>query len=56
LHARWIEAAGLPPAPHANDGLPLVEIDPLFADDEAAFVARREHARPQSAKGGHLYR
>lgn len=56
LHARWIEAAGLPAAPRASDGLPLVEIDPLFADDEAAFVARREQARPQSAKGGHWYR
>ncbi len=55
LHARWVAAAGLPPPPTAEDGLPLVEIDPLFADDEHSFRARAGVA-PQPHRRGHWYR
>jgi len=47
LHARWLAAAGLE-APEA------LEIDPLFADDEASLRARLPHA-PRLVGGGHFY-
>lgn len=55
LHARWLAAAGLPPAPLDEHGLPLVEIDPLYADDESAFRERPDK-RPTPCERGHWYR
>jgi len=55
LHASWVAAAGLEPPPVAEGGVPRVEIDPLFADDESTFLARAEK-RPLATERGHLYR
>lgn len=55
LHARWVAAAGLPTPPLDEQGLPLVEIDPLFAEDEASFLARA-NTRAPSGERGHWYR
>lgn len=54
LHAKWVAAAGLPAPPVDESGVPLVEIDPLLADDEGAFC---ELAPPPPAdERGHWYR
>ncbi len=55
LHARWVASAGLPPPPTDEQGLPLVEIDPLFADDEHSFRARASEP-PSVRRRGHWYR
>ncbi len=55
LHARWVASAGLPPPPIDDEGVPLVEIDPLFADDEHAFRARSGET-PREHRRGHWYR
>jgi UDP-N-acetylglucosamine/UDP-N-acetylgalactosamine diphosphorylase len=55
LHAKWVAAAGLPAPPLDEHGVPLVEIDPLLADDEGAFCAL-EPPPPASHEGGHWYR
>jgi UDP-N-acetylglucosamine/UDP-N-acetylgalactosamine diphosphorylase len=47
LHARWLAAAGL-------EAPAELEIDPLFADDEASLRARLPHA-PRMVRGGHFY-
>jgi UDP-N-acetylglucosamine/UDP-N-acetylgalactosamine diphosphorylase len=44
LHAGWIERAGLALPPPDAEGVPTVEVDPLFAEDEAEFLARARAA------------
>lgn len=54
LFGSWVEAAGLPlPAP-GPDGLPAVEVDPVFAEDRASFLEKRPRA-PRGSERGHLY-
>lgn len=54
LFAGMASAAGLPAPPRSPDGLPLIEIDPLLAEDERELAARAPLA-PRSRGGGHLY-
>ena len=54
LHARWVQAAGLPLPPPAEDGIPPVEVDPLLAETEPEFCAL-EDLRPDVRDHGHLY-
>lgn len=51
LHARWVRAAGLPLPPGEP---PPVEVDPLLAEEEREFVARRPPG-PVVTPSGHLY-
>lgn len=56
LFAGWATAAGLelPAADEAGDT--PIEVDPLFAEHEAEFLARSpSQASPQGAGAGHLY-
>lgn len=54
LHAGWVRAAGRPLPPPDAEGNHPVEVDPLCAESQDEFLARKEHtldARPH----GHLY-
>lgn len=54
LFGSWVEAAGLPlPAP-GPDGVPAVEVDPVFAEDRESFLAKRPRV-PRGSDRGHLY-
>lgn len=54
LHGEWVRAAGLPLPPKNERGLHPVEVDPLIAEDQAAFVAAQRH-EPQRSERGHHY-
>lgn len=54
LHAGWVRSAGLPLPAAQAEGEPLVEVDPLIAEDEQEF-ARRAPLRPELRGAGHLY-
>lgn len=53
LHAGWARAAGKPLPAAQEEGRPLVEVDPLLAEDEHEFRARAR--APRELSGGHLY-
>jgi UDP-N-acetylglucosamine/UDP-N-acetylgalactosamine diphosphorylase len=55
LHSAWVRAAGLELPPPGPDGVFPVEVDPLLAEDEAAFLARGRRV-PVVNERGHLYR
>ncbi|MEZ5976202.1 MAG: UTP--glucose-1-phosphate uridylyltransferase [Planctomycetota bacterium] len=40
LFASWADAAGFPQVPRDAAGVPLLEVDPVFAEDAAEFQAR----------------
>jgi UDP-N-acetylglucosamine/UDP-N-acetylgalactosamine diphosphorylase len=54
MFARWVAAAGdeIPPVNEA--GYPPIEVDPLFAETQAEFVARTDR-KPLQRKGGLVY-
>ncbi|MFN0007559.1 MAG: UTP--glucose-1-phosphate uridylyltransferase [Planctomycetota bacterium] len=54
LFGSWVGAAGLPLPPRASDGLPAVEVDPLFAEDLESFLSRGPR-EPRGSERGHLY-
>jgi UDP-N-acetylglucosamine pyrophosphorylase len=54
LHGEWISAAGLPLPPPDENGVPPVEVDPLFAENLEEFLARAPHA-PRRLEKGELY-
>jgi UDP-N-acetylglucosamine/UDP-N-acetylgalactosamine diphosphorylase len=57
LHSSWIAAAGLVPPPLGPEGVPVVEVDPLLADDQESFLAqaRKTALKPDGTARGHLY-
>jgi UDP-N-acetylglucosamine/UDP-N-acetylgalactosamine diphosphorylase len=55
LFSGWAEAAEREPPETTLEGVPAVEVDPLFAEDREAFLARAP-TEPESRSGGHLYR
>lgn len=54
LHGGWVKKAGLAPPPVGEDGLPLVEVDPLLAETEEEFLARGTLS-PDAQANGHYY-
>ena len=54
LHASWAERAGAPLPPPTPEGLRPVEVDPVFAEDEAEFRAKMP-AQPRVLPTGHLW-
>jgi UDP-N-acetylglucosamine/UDP-N-acetylgalactosamine diphosphorylase len=54
MFARWVRAAGLPLPPPDPEGIHPVEVDPLCAETQDEFLARRE-LRPDVRPHGHLY-
>lgn len=54
LHADWVRRAGRVAPPHDAQGVPLVEVDPVLAEDAEAFVARAP-ARPRETPKGHFW-
>lgn len=54
LHASWVAAAGLELPPPNELGVPPVEVDPLLAEDEQAFVAAGP-PQPRRTERGHLF-
>lgn len=54
VFAEWVAAAGGPTPPLDGDGIPMLEVDPRFAEDAAGF-AERAPVTPREVDGGHLY-
>lgn len=54
LFANWVRAAGLPLPPADECGIHPVEVDPLCAESQDEFLARRG-IRPDVRDSGHLY-
>jgi hypothetical protein len=57
LLASWIGGGGLDPPPLGPEGVPVVEVDPLLADDQESFLAqaRKTALKPDGTARGHLY-
>ena len=53
LYSSWVQASGRELPPADSDGVTPVEIDPMVAENEAAFVAAR--SRPAITPRGHHY-
>ncbi|NOT30940.1 MAG: UDPGP type 1 family protein [Planctomycetes bacterium] len=54
LYARWVRAAGLPLPPADDEGIHPLEVDPLCAETQDEFLARKG-LRPDVRPTGHLY-
>lgn len=54
LFAAWAREAGHELPSCDDEGVPPVEVDPLYAEDEAEFLAAAT-AGPRRLEGGHLY-
>jgi len=55
LHAGWVSAAGLSLPPPDPQGIHVVEVDPLCAETQDEFLARKD-LRPDVRTTGHFYR
>ncbi len=56
LHAGWMSECGLDLPPVGAEGYPLVEVDPLVAEDLTEFRARHAEAHRKELDGGVLWR
>ena len=54
MYARWVQAAGLPLPPEDAEGIHPLEVDPLCAETQDEFLARKG-LRPDVRPTGHLY-
>ena len=54
MFARWVRAAGLPLPPVDAEGIHPLEVDPLCAETQDEFLARKGH-RPDVRPTGHFY-
>jgi UDP-N-acetylglucosamine/UDP-N-acetylgalactosamine diphosphorylase len=54
LYERWVRAAGLPLPPAEAGGIHPLEVDPLCAETQDEFLARKP-LRPDVRPTGHLY-
>lgn len=55
LHASWMSGCDLPLPNPGNEGYPLVEVDPMLAEDLGEFRARQADAQREERDGGVLW-